>query len=336
MRAVDPTQKDREVTARNRNVPDETCPICELPLGAKKRRLNSDWELINCSRCGEFLLTDFAKVKLSELLPRKPEARLLLSHTMWNMRESNPRPRLDTSVCERIVTTGTLPTVAEQIDILVHIVGNASPGPGEEAQIDIPSFVAKVGAKSELGLQFVLQSAHKKGLVQQHQTAAGNFERVVLTFDGWQRFEDLRRGAPIGRRAFWASKFGDTKLEAFLNLHVRPAVTATGFVLRRLDDEPSAGLIDDRLRVEIRSARFLIVDLTHDNSGAYWEAGYGEGLGKPVIYTCEQSKFDEKSSHFDTNHHLTVMWTSEDPSAAVRNLKATIRATIPEAKQEDG
>jgi nucleoside 2-deoxyribosyltransferase len=63
-------------------------------------------------------------------------------------------------------------------------------------------------------------------------------------------------------------------------------VAATGFILRRLDDEPKAGLIDDRMRAEIQASRFVIVDLTHMNRGAYWEAGYAEGLGKPVIYTC--------------------------------------------------
>jgi nucleoside 2-deoxyribosyltransferase len=89
------------------------------------------------------------------------------------------------------------------------------------------------------------------------------------------------------------------------------------------------------MRVEIKASRFLIADLTHDNNGAYWEAGYAEGLGKPVIYTCEASKFDEKQSHFDTNHHLTVKWDANNPSQAVADLKATIRATIPEARQED-
>lgn len=68
----------------------------------------------------------------------------------------------------------------------------------------------------------------------------------------------------------------------------------------------------------------LIADLTHGNRGAFWEAGYAEGLGKPVIYTCEASKFDEQS-HFDTKH---------DPSAVVEDLKATNRATIPESSRD--
>jgi nucleoside 2-deoxyribosyltransferase len=66
-----------------------------------------------------------------------------------------------------------------------------------------------------------------------------------------------------------------------------------GFKLTRLDDDPKAGIIDDRLRVEIRTSRFLIADLTHENRGAYWEAGFAEGDGKPVIYTCRKGHISE-------------------------------------------
>ena len=83
-----------------------------------------------------------------------------------------------------------------------------------------------------------------------------------------------------------------------------------------MDDRPIAGLIDDRMRVEIRSADFIVADLTHDSPGAYWEAGFAEGLGKPVIYTCEQTKFQTSRTHFDTNHHLTIVWDTKDPDQA--------------------
>jgi nucleoside 2-deoxyribosyltransferase len=83
---------------------------------------------------------------------------------------------------------------------------------------------------------------------------------------------------------------------------------------------------------------FLIADLTDHNNGAYWEAGYAEGLGKPVIYTCRKDVFEDKenTTHFDTNHHLTVVWEHDKLDDAVKQLKATIRATLPEnAKMED-
>ena len=117
----------------------------------------------------------------------------------------------------------------------------------------------------------------------------------------------------------------------------KPCVKQAGFELFRLDEVPRAGLIDDQLRVAIQNSDFLIADPTHDNLGSYWEAGYAEGLGKPVIYTCEKEKFEKEKTHFDTNHHLTIIWDKNNPDTAGERLKATIRATLPHlAVQENG
>ena len=53
----------------------------------------------------------------------------------------------------------------------------------------------------------------------------------------------------------------------------------------------------------MRGARFVIADLSHDNNGAYFEAGFAEGIGLPVVYTCEVKKFEAKKTHFDTNQY---------------------------------
>ena len=158
----------------------------------------------------------------------------------------------------------------------------------------------------------------------------------TLTFNGWNYYETLLKGAATYRKAFMAMKFGDDDLNAVLENVFEPSVKKAGFDLIKLDDVPQAGLFDDRLRVEIRSSDFLIADLTHANNGAYWEAGYARGLGKPVIYSCEKEKFKSQTTHFDTNHHLTVQWDKNAPEQAGEELKATIRATLPQlAKLED-
>ena len=41
----------------------------------------------------------------------------------------------------------------------------------------------------------------------------------------------------------------------------------------------------------------------------------------------------ELQAHFDTNHHLTVMWNPEKPAEAGKKLKATIRATLPKPSE---
>jgi nucleoside 2-deoxyribosyltransferase len=134
-----------------------------------------------------------------------------------------------------------------------------------------------------------------------------------------------------------AMPYDDATLDGVFAECFKPAVKATGFDLIRLDDAPPAGLIDDRLRVEIRRARFLIADLTGANRGAYWEAGFAEGLGKPVIYTCEKGHFESDGTHFDTSHHHTVLWTAGALDCAAEALKTTIRATLPaEAIMRDG
>jgi len=131
-------------------------------------------------------------------------------------------------------------------------------------------------------------------------------------------------------------QFGDARLDEAVSDHFKPAVAATGFSLQLLTDAQGAGCIDDQLRVRIRTSSFVIADLSHANRGAYWEAGFAEGLGKPVIYTCEKSLWESQSTHFDTNHLVTIIWDPDNlPDAAIR-LKATIRATLPdEAILED-
>jgi hypothetical protein len=90
-----------------------------------------------------------------------------------------------------------------------------------------------------------------------------------------------------------AMKFGDATLNDVVENHFRPAVARAGFNLRLLTDEQPAGLIDDQLRAAILGSRFLISDLTHGNQGAYWEAGFAEGLGLPVVYTCSKMQQSE-------------------------------------------
>lgn len=95
-----------------------------------------------------------------------------------------------------------------------------------------------------------------------------------------------------------------------------------------MGDVPQAGIVDNIMRIRIRDSAFVIADLTHDNSGAYWEEGYAEGLGKPVIYICEKTKFNEKTTHFDTNHCTTVLWSEDDPEGFRKELIATLRRSL--------
>jgi hypothetical protein len=109
-----------------------------------------------------------------------------------------------------------------------------------------------------------------------------------------------------------ALKFRQPELDKAVEECFRPGVGRAGFELRILSDQQGAGLIDNQIRASLLSARFVISDLTHGSYGAYWEAGFGEGRGIPVIYTCEKTAWEENKSHFDTNHMATIIWDGSD------------------------
>lgn len=308
---------------------NDKCPVCGMfPV---ETEAHGDRLRVKCPHCGNYAASGTTVTVLPELIKGDPRKTALIAHMLRRMQVTNEWPLVSSDVAAELLRTETLPTPEVQADNLIRWLGDNSPGPGERVGIASETHNAIIGAMSEDGFNFILQGIIDEGLVEESDTM-GPEQRVLLTFRGWRRYEALRLGAPSGRIAFMAMKFGEPELDGFLNDHIRPAVKRTGFELRRLDDVPKAGLIDDRLRVEIRACRFLISDLTHANNGAYWEAGFAEGLGKPVIYTCKKSEF-AKASHFDTNHHLTVLWEVGELEQAAKNLMNTIRATIPEASR---
>ncbi|HVN02465.1 MAG TPA: hypothetical protein VMT68_19855 [Caulobacteraceae bacterium] len=159
---------------------------------------------------------------------------------------------------------------------------------------------------------------------------------VALTLAGWARHAELQEHPTANRRAFMAMKFDEPVLVEVFTRCFQPAAARAGFTLRTaLHDQP-AGQIDDQMRVSMRTARFVVADLTHGSFGPYWEAGFAEGLGRPVIYTCRKADWDQQRTHFDTNHLVTVVWDPADLADAQQRLVATIRATLPtEAVLED-
>ncbi len=59
----------------------------------------------------------------------------------------------------------------------------------------------------------------------------------------------------------------------------------------------------------IHNCKFLVADLTTQNLGVYYEAGYAKALGKTVIFTCKDS--DLKNIHFDIKQVQTIGWKDE-------------------------
>ena len=212
---------------------------------------------------------------------------------------------------------------------LVRFIGDEVSRLGEPIQILYFNKIREItGAPSDEFVEHLIEDLKERGTVK-GDSDYFSFSRVNLTLDGWEQYEAEKRGEFRGSYGFIAMPFGDTDLDPFVKDVVKPAVKeGIGYDLVDMRDVARAGVIDNILRSQIRDAAFLIVDLTHDNPGAYWEAGYAEGLGKPVIYICEKAKFEAEKTHFDTNHCTTVPWSKDDAEGFQKALIATLRRSL--------
>jgi len=322
----------------------DNCPICDFQLKQQKRTINQDGDAFDCARCGVYILSNSAQCDIAYYL-KTERKRMALSYAIRRAQRKQP-PAYTTAIIEKIIYQEYLPSIREQVDNLIRWIGENGEEPGASVRINFQEHGAIIGIQSIAGFIYIVSYCLNAKILEGdfHAHAPPNRSTylrggatVLLSFSGWDRFDQIQKGLSSGQNAFMAMKFGDSQLDEIIDTYFRGAVKLTGFELKRLDDNPKAGLIDDRMRLEIKSCRFLIADLTHANNGAYWEAGYAEGLGKPVIYTCRKDVFEnsETRPHFDTNHHLTVSWDPQNIAPSIQLLKNTIRATLPEAKQTD-
>ena len=221
------------------------------------------------------------------------------------------------------------------IDLLRH-VGDFNSGGVEPIKLgalqEIMGLEGEAGRQNQIGWNIAEQLAQKGLLV------IGNSEKdddgvfrssVSLTSEGWKAYRKIidndNDGLPYG---FIALPFHEPELENVVQVLERKIRDKLGFLLVDLNDRARAGIIDDNLREQIENSSFVLAELTHGNPGAYWEAGYAEGKGIPVVYICEKEKFKEGKTHFDTNHRMTVFWAKGDLEAFSDELVRVLKQSI--------
>jgi hypothetical protein len=143
---------------------------------------------------------------------------------------------------------------------------------------------------------------------------------LSLTPEGYGRVDILQKNTSYGRNALVAMKFGDDTKN--LREAIRKGVAEAGYIAIFIDEVQHNDFITPELLKHIRDSKFVVVDLTHQNNGAYFEEGYAMGLGKPVIQLCQQ----DTKLHFDIAQKNTIMWGVEDdiPERLKNRIKATI------------
>ena len=133
-----------------------------------------------------------------------------------------------------------------------------------------------------------------------------------ITVAGYKHIADQATN-PDSSQAFVAMWFDQSMVDTYKQ-GIAPAIRNAGFQPLRIDQEEYINKIDDEVIAEIRRSRFVVADFTQDGDnargGVYYEAGFAQGLGLPVVFTCREDCIGRV--HFDTNHYNHIVWTEPD------------------------
>lgn len=91
---------------------------------------------------------------------------------------------------------------------------------------------------------------------------------------------------------------------------IETVVSDAGGVAIRIDKEHPLEDLVGRIKKEINVSVFVVADLTDERPSCYFEAGYAEALGRPVIYVASKQSVSKPGSntkiHFDI--HMNVQF----------------------------
>lgn len=329
----------------------KNCIVCWQPVTHvdcyKTNSFLYTYEYIKCPVCGNYIkevglnnipeISEFVDVNYVHIRNATEKEmkyrRALLKYYLKKETSIKNNFELTDDWIHNILQNKQLPNPIEQIDNLLLFLGD-NYSLGFPIVIDNlnklreEQYMSFIGCLDENNLDFIFKSSENKG----YTYIEGGY--LTLSINGWTRFDELKKGKTDLNKAFLAMKFNSEFITENLINKIKNSLAEIGYQLESLQDRQKAGLIDDHLRQRIKSSKFLIVDLSDANNGAYWEGGYGEGLGKPVIYICDKERFDKKV-HFDTNHHLTVMYdkncTDETNNFHINNFLKKLQDVIKES-----
>lgn len=155
-----------------------------------------------------------------------------------------------------------------------------------------------------------------------------SYEPNGLTAKGWIRIDELKKKSSMISQGFIAMAFRDeTK---FISDTFKKAISDCGYMSKRIDEKEHNNQIVPEIFYELNQSKFVVVDVTYPNYGAYYEAGYAQALGKEVIVCCRETEFldKDKRPHFDISQKSMIVWKDENDLS--ERLKRRIEATVRE------
>ncbi|MFZ1852340.1 MAG: hypothetical protein WAU15_09015 [Nitrosomonas sp.] len=283
------------------------------------------WDAI----CGIYSITDQAKSELDRNHVNKRKITSVLAQRTHRGIDIRSQITTDKTGKEGVLTLETItdlisqyPSASQIFDEALLNLSHKADHPSNNISInenevwylyahDAPSALWTVKELESLGYVKILFPSKNESIY------------VSITAKGWSRISELQnKPNKESNQAFVAMWFNNEMNSYYQS--IKEAIELNGTQCIRIDSEQHNNKICDEINAQIRKSKYLVADFTGNCSGVYFEAGFAQGLGIPVIWTVKKDHL--KNVHFDTRQYNHIVYETEVDLK--QQLKYRIQATI--------
>jgi hypothetical protein len=109
---------------------------------------------------------------------------------------------------------------------------------------------------------------------------------------------------PVKKKSVFVAMPFVEEFEDVYQFGIYSTIRRCGYICEKVDESMFAGSIVDRIMNGIRTAEFIVADLTLEKPNVYLEVGYAWGMNKPVILVAREGQ----RLHFDLSHHKCLFY----------------------------
>ena len=304
------------------------CPVCGWNQGVVIVPPTEPTEDVSCPRCGNFLISFEAKTILKDmsLESKAPLIGLLRERSLRGLEPLT----IKTDNFENLMAERRAISLPERVDHFLLNLSLLTASPGDYVTIHFERDFPLGYCEKVEGLYFIRDILVEDKLIQLKGETTDQYR---LTLTGWARAAELQRGAIDSSAVFVAMSF-KPEWDTAWKEGIRSAIEEDcGYMALRVDAVEHAEDINDRIIAEIRRSKFMVADFSANPGGVYLEAGFEMGLGRTVIWTCQDDDERKKALHFDISHYNFIFW--KDPADLRKRLRDRILALFGEGPRHE-
>lgn len=278
------------------------CPICSSPGGEYVWLIDPSGIRFLRGWCPACTNVSIAENAIGVVRGQRKEH--LLSAYLRRLPDEKPPSAVFLEDLDRVTSEISELSITDQFDSALKVICDMCPDVGQPSQFNYESDWPLIPARSAASALFIVRELANAGHLD--RDFQGSIFPPRPTWRAYERLQEIQSAGRNSETAFVAMSFALDQFCVYKDV-IRPAIEDAGYRPFRVDQNEHNRRIDDEIIAGIRRCRFLVADFTQQKNGVYFEAGMALGLGRNVIWMCNDS--EKEKLHFDTRQFNHIIYS---------------------------